>query len=306
MLSLGLMKYLLQITSQSILTSEGRTSFWGISYDGWFTGLTPILIFILGYIINKMIENHKEKRRLVELEEYFKRCIELLEKPLNKQKKEFIKLSHSLKHEKQQHIYLGSVTNFHVERIKEISSKDLYTIFIRNKKGNIFEKTDLYEKLLASIDTIHIVKNSFKDDYLLLKESHYKYQQKYNKNLEMTDKLFYKMFSESKKPSLKEDLFLSKIEEIRLGWSSSKKEGYHYTDMYVAKQMYLEPIKDLCKESMRDPRSAEILEYIMLSIYAYNNVEEIKKVYRRHFLIQARELQTCWFDINNVLSKFHN
>src|ERR1043165_2338886 len=91
-------------------------------------------IFILGYLINKLIENRKEKQRLNKLEEYFKNLIELLREPVKRQRKEFLNTSKTLKEKKEQHILLNEVSNFHVDQIKEINSKDLNSIFLKKQK----------------------------------------------------------------------------------------------------------------------------------------------------------------------------
>lgn len=297
---------LLQIVIRNIQAAESqdKNSFWGISYDSWFTGLTPILIFILGYIINKLIENNKEKKRLIELEEYFRESIYLLKKPVNKQKQAFIDVSHKLKEQKEQHIILDYSPNFHVDQIKVISNKDLYTIFIKNKKGSISEKTLLYGKLKAGIDYIDNLKVSFKSDFLRFWESYDKNQQEYKRNIEITDEAFAKMVSQSRHPSMQNDLLLPALDKIRLKWMGFKKEGFEFTDMYIAKEMYINPVRELCKENMHDPRAAFIMKHIMLANYAFHNIQEAKKVYRRHFLLDARGLQTSWYDITQALYKF--
>jgi hypothetical protein len=300
------MIYLLQIIIRNVQPIEQQTkdSFWGISYDGWFTGLTPILIFILGYIINKIIENNKERRRLKELEEYFIQSINLLQKPVNKQKQAFIDVSHKLKEKKEQHIILDYSPNFHVDQVREINNKDLYTIFIKNKKANISEKTALYGRLKAGIDYIDNLKISFKNDFLRFWESYDKNQQEYKRNIEITDEAFAEMVSQSRHPSMQNDLLLPALDQIRLKWMSYKKEGYEFYDMYIAKEMYINPVRELCKENMHDPRAVFIMKHIMLANYAFHNIEEAKKVYRRHFLLDARGLQQSWFDITNTLDKF--
>src|SRR5437868_11615394 len=114
--------------------SEGST-FLGISIDTIFTVFVTIAIFVLGYIVARKIERKKEKDRLHELEDYFRKLVEMLEKPVESQKKSFLDFARVLKEEKEQHFEVANVAAFKLTYINEIDSKDLYTIFIRNKKG---------------------------------------------------------------------------------------------------------------------------------------------------------------------------
>lgn len=242
------MKYFLQIQA-----SLDKHLFWGISYDAWFTGLTPILIFILGYIVNEIVKKFNEQKRLKELEEYFRKLIELLNKPLNKQTKEFLKFSHSLKEKKEQILILNDVTNFHVEQIKDVNNK---------------------------------------------------YQQDYKNIIDRSDYLFREMISQSQSTPLQQDVFLFTIDKIRLAWFELENKGINYKDMYVVKEMYLEPMRNLCNQNIRDSRSAIMLKEIMPCIYLFNNIESTKKVFRRHYLLLAKKLQNSWFEINVTLKKF--
>lgn len=292
------MGFLLQI-QQSI----DKNNILGISYDAWFTGLTPILIFILGYIINEVIKNCNEKKRLRELERYFKKLIELLNKPLNKQKEEFLKFSHSLKERKEKLLILEDVTNFHVEQIREISNKDLYTIFIKNKKGSLASKTELYGTLRANIDFIDQVKKSIRDDFPMFRRKYDKYQQDYKLNIDTISVLFQSIVSDNINSFGKPDLFLMEFNNIISNWQALKNTGTEYKDMYVTKNKFIEPLRDLCRKYFANARSVIVSKYVMQCIYAFNDIEETKKVFRRHYLLLAKKLQNSWFEINNTLKK---
>ncbi|MDQ6722779.1 MAG: hypothetical protein M3Z01_00730 [Thermoproteota archaeon] len=294
---------LLQIINQEFQNAD-KNNFWGISNDAWFTGLTPILLFILGYIINKQIENRKESRRIKDLEEYLIRNLEILKEPLQKQIKSLLNLSHSLKEKKEQHFYLDDIVSFNVAQIKAIDNKDLYTIFIKDKKGSLSKKIELFGRLRANIDYIHEVKHKMKEDFVIFWEKYDKYQQEFRGNMEQTDWEFNSMISNSQSNSLAQDLFLSNLNNIRLKWATSAPDGKDYRDMFVAKTEYLQPLKILCVQNNRDPRAPFILRLVMNCIYALNDIEETKTFYRRDYLLTARKLQKSWFDISQIINEF--
>ncbi len=103
---------------------------------------------------------------------------------------------------------------------------------------------------------------------------------------------------------MKNDLLLTALDNIRLKWMSFKKEGFDFKDMYIAKDMYINPVRKLCQENMHDPRAAFIMKHIVLANYAFYNIVEAKQVFRRHFLLEARGLQTACYEINNSLLRF--
>src|SRR5665647_2186686 len=197
------MDFLLQIQ-----TSVNNSNFWGISYDALFMGFTPILIFILGYIINEKIKNCHEKKRLYELEEYLKSSIGILKEPLNKQIEELLKFSNSLKEKKETHLYLDHLASFDVEQIKEISSKDLYKIFIKNKKGSIVEKTELYGKLRAGIDYFDAIKKSLGNDFSSFSKQYFENEDVYRQNFKLLDEFILVMGSKSESNLIERDSFL--------------------------------------------------------------------------------------------------
>lgn len=301
------MNTLLQIIVKSYQTyqqPQDKSTFLGISGDGWFTGLVPVFIFIVGYIINKAIENRKERQRLNELEEYFKQSVRLLQKPLTRQIDEFLNISHLLKEKKEQHLVLKDITNFHVEQIKEISNKDLYSIYIKNREASILEKTELYSKLRAGIDFIDNVRKTMREKFMMFWESYNKNQNEFKRNIEITDEIFNDLIARSPSPSIQADWLVSGIDKIRLNWISVKDKGIDYMDMYVAKELYLEPLRELCKQDMRDPRTAALLKYTMAAIYSFHNIDVAKAFFRQQYVLDARGLRKSQIEINKAIAKF--
>ena len=96
------MESLLKIVYQNGEFSEDKSSIIGVSFDTIFTVVTTLFIFFLGYVVNRIIEEGKEEKRLNELEEYFIKLIELLEEPLMKQKNALVVLTKMLKQKKEQ------------------------------------------------------------------------------------------------------------------------------------------------------------------------------------------------------------
>lgn len=293
----------LQIPSHCV-SLENEKTILGISYDVWFTGLIPVLIFILGYVINRIIENNKEKKRLCDLEKYFNQLIIFLKEPLQKQVNEFLKTSASLKQKKEQHLYLNYVTGFNLEQIKEINNKDLFTIYIKNKPRKLEEKAKSYSKLRAGIDYLDVISKSMKEELAQFQESYDENELKYKQSLEELEHVYNAMILQFRLSNVQSDNFLLELAAIRKSWFEYKKEGYNYTDMYIAKEIYLEKYRELCIRNMNDPRAVASIRFIMSATYAFHNIVEAKSFFRKLFVLHAREIQRNWFVINNSLEAF--
>jgi hypothetical protein len=190
-------------------------------------------------------------------------------------------------------------------QVKEIQDKDLYTIFIRNKGGDIVKKTELYGKLRGSIDFINRTKKTIIEDFNFLRQRYEKYQDDFNKCLETIDDAFRIMLSQPR--TTEQEVFLVSMDKIRMNWAKpgiGNERDISYADRYNTKNNFIDPLKSLCEQNIGDSRAGFIMNHLMSSIYAFYNIVEIKAVYRRHFLLDARGLQKSWFEINNALREF--
>ena len=300
------MESLIKIVYQNGELAKNDSTFLGVSFDTIFTVLTTLGIFILGYIVNRQLELRKEKRRLKELEEYFIKLLELLENPLVRQKDEFLAFSRRLKEKKEKHFELINITPFQVDLIKEIDNKDLYTIFIKTKKGDTSRKTELFGKLRGQIEYFDVVKKTYKESFENFVTRSEQYDRTYKEHIKITSDFFDQMVSESKSKGQNpaQDIFLITLDNIRAKWVAYGVDGKVYQDRYVAREYYLLPSWELCKTHILDPRAAFLTKHLLECIYAFDNLEELKRVYRRHFLIDARGLQKGLFDIKKVVKEF--
>ena len=301
-----MMESLFKIVFQNGEFLEDKSSFLGISYDTIFTVVTTILIFFLGYIVNRRIEIIKENKRLNELEEYFIKLIELLEEPLLKQKEALIELTKKLKENIEQHYFIDEVSSFRVDLIKEIENRDLYDIFIKRKKGKTEVKTKLFQKIRGQIDYLDEVKKSISTSFEELMDKSGKYETLYKENLKITSEAFENILTQNELRGVKpkQDPFLVGLENIRAAWMQTGTAERPFQDRYLARQHYLEPVLELCKQSAGDPRATFVLKHILESINAFDNIEEVKCVYRKHFLQDARGIQKGLIEIKSALNKF--
>lgn len=283
-----------------------ESSILGISIDTIFTVLTTLTIFIAGIIVERWIESNKERRRLKELEEYFIKLIEICEKSVLKQADGFKEFADKLVEKKDQHFHLLDVSAFSMEPMKEIDNKDIFAIYIKNKKGDVALKTELFRKLRGNIEHMDNIKLSYKNAFQVFIDKFDKFQNDYNENLKLTSEAYDNMrtYNEVNKVKPEADPFLLKLDEIRALWAGLEKEGINFRDRYVARDKYIEPVRNLCRDSIGDPRAVYVLKHIMECTYAFDNTEELKVFYSDHFLLDSKSLKKSMDEIKDCLNKF--
>jgi hypothetical protein len=276
-------------------------------YGSLIGSCITIILFICGFIINKQIEKHKEKKRLLEIEKYFKTLVKLLEKPLLLQRDSLVKLSNILKDKKDLRLNIDEVTNFHVEEMKKIDEKDLFSIFIKNKKESLLKKTELFGKLKSSIDYISRTKQFIIIDFKDFGMRFEKHQAEFKESFLIIEDLFRSLFLQNES-SLNRDFFFA-MNEIRADWTNPKvieDNSYKHTDRHNTMKRYIEPLKTLCERHISEKIPNEIFKYVMLCIYAYDNLQEVKHVYRQTFLTQAKGLQKNLLQLEETIKKFES
>jgi hypothetical protein len=219
------MESIVKIIYQNGEFTAKESSFLGVSIDTIFTVLITLIIFFAGIIIERWIESNKEKKRLKELEEYFIKLIEMCEKPVLKQAEGFKEFADKLIEKKDQHFHLLDVSSFSMKPLREIDSKDLFAIYIKSKNGHVGTKTEVFRKLLGSIEHMDNVKTSYKKEYRVFIDKFDKYQNEFNENLKITSEAYDNMrtYNDANKINLGTDPFLLKLDQIRAAWTGLEK-----------------------------------------------------------------------------------
>jgi hypothetical protein len=295
------MESLLKIVYQNGEFVSDGSKILGVSIDTIFTVFTTIIIFIAGYIFNKRIENDKERKRLREVKQYFEQLVELLERPVIKQRDEFTAFSHKLNEKKEQHLSFSDITIAEINLIKQVDPKDLFNIYLKGKSGSDKENPKQFGMLISKIDHIIEIKKfmmpSFKDFMNRVEE----YEKEYKDNVKITSELFDEMVQAHHDGVPVTDQFLVGLDGIRVAWVALGQNGVNFLDMYVARVHYLKPVRTLCQVFIADRRAVIMLRHIQSCILALDNMDEVKYVYRRYFLMDARSIQKCMIEIKHSI-----
>ncbi|MBK9479751.1 MAG: hypothetical protein IPN99_13095, partial [Bacteroidetes bacterium] len=180
--------------------------------------------------------------------------------------------------------------------------------FIKRKNAETDFKTELYNTLKNSLDYIDYIKNSLHGEFNALNELHGKLMEDYKLNIKEIGDIFHEMIAtnERDKIELKDDQFLIDFYKIKINWSKLNLHGVSYTDIYVSKKNFIEPMIKLCKTAEADFRAVKILKHAMECIYAFNDLIELKRTYRGIFIMNARGLQESMFRIKRTMLRFNS
>jgi hypothetical protein len=276
-----------------------------ISNDTIFTVLVTIGIFLFGYLLNRWNDNRKEKNRLVQLYHYYSNLIELLKDPIEKQIQSLIEFAKQLKNKEDLHYFVTSYTAFSLNLIDEISNHDLYKIFVNNKNGTLKQKTAIYKQLNSNTTYLIASENYIKKEFNLFTEKLELYDEKFKNHLQKTSEHYDKIITNNAQNGVdpENDVFFVRLIELRNNWIENNE---NFRDIYVAREHFIEPLLNFCRQNIEDSRVELLLQDALNCVYAMNNLNDTKWVYRRTFLLTARKMRTALRDVLLSLGDFKN
>jgi hypothetical protein len=261
-----------------------------------------IWIFKRGIKAEREKEALGEKNRLLELEEYVKGNVRLLDKPIDQQLRSYLQFVKKLKSKYDENYEVEQIVTLHTENLKQIPHTDLYKIFVRNKKGDINKRTELFQNLDADLQFVNEVNRSFGDTFNHFMRKYDIYVKDWNENLSKIGEANDLMYSEAKRAGLTvgTDPFLDEFFPLFVSWSKLKK----YQEWSVALPNLILPLQDLCRRHPADTRVPNILRYITNCIYAYENMKALKAFTWRVAARMAIRLRSARRRLDQTLKEF--
>ena len=149
-------------------SSKQTINIFGLSIDiVVFTVLTPILIFIFGYLLNRYNDWRKEKKKLYDIRLYFYSIVETLLKATSKQKKNIDDFIKSLKEEKIQNLKFALSADFKINHINALPKTDLFSVIVNKEKKNREKRLSIFWKCQQSFDLINWNATNFKNNLII-------------------------------------------------------------------------------------------------------------------------------------------
>lgn len=274
-----------------------QKSLYGISIDTIFTTFTTIIIFIIGYIINKIIENHNENRRLKELKDFFIVSVNALKNPINEHIILIDNLAKQIDERNLNSIHFKGVKGFYFSYISGLNQQDLYKAFIQKNRKLKTKRFNHFKSMIDNIENLKTVPGDLKDSFNKYFECANKYLEVWNNNINFIGHKYdnYYHLIKSKNINPNDDQFF--LEMDRLNYNSSQIDDY--INPFVAIDNYILPLKKIVQKYSNDPRSMELLPAIMKCESSFTEIENLKKYYSKLY----NDISINLKDINNSLNE---
>jgi len=251
---------------------------------------TVIAAIIAGLTLYRVAYNQKI-RRLEELEEYFIEIIELLNEPIQDQASSFLVLSDNLRNENFMETTIKSETSLNFINIDDIDNKDLYKIFVSNRKGDKKIKVKEFAKLGNSLLQIKDIKNTLKSKcencFRKLNSFIPIWQENFGKITSYYDNLIRSV--NMKNPQLRDlkyDRFLYEFAKLYLEWDDKNKK----VDPFANQLSLVEPLHKLCKMHVKDDRAFYLLNFTKNCLSTYSSIKFESNKYSNLFQKYANDL----------------
>lgn len=288
-----LLNSLFQFVFQSGEFLSDKSTLLGVSIDTVFTVTVTIAIFLFGYSMQKRVDERKEKKRLDEIEEYFKSLIRLVSSSAKQQSEALLAFSESVNERKEQHYRLTFVPAFSLEALAEIPNQDLFKIFISRLDGSMNEKVNRFRDVTYRIDYLYEVRGDMMPSFEKFIEQDRSYHREYAKHAtalnQMVDDQLSKSLAASSKG--KNDPLLTEIQIARINWMLYPRKNVEFQDMYVANDEYLAVIKKSVEKYFDDPRASALLYHIKGAQQAVADSTSIKKLYAKNFYKKGTDIK---------------
>jgi len=283
-------------------SSKNVINIFGFSIDVVvFTVFTPIIIFLLGYWLNRRNERRKERSRLHDIRAYFYSQIESLIKATSKQKENIGKFVEKLKEEKIQNLTFGLSADFQIKHLADLNKTDLFSVIVSKEKKNREDRLPIFWKLQQSFDLVDWHSKNFKVrfDYIFAKCS--EYEKRWNESIDFVGKFHDRWITDAvtQKVDIKNDPFLGGFWEIYHEWAKDEL----YRDMYVAERKLIDPLIQHCKKMLPSYYALILLEELLICKAAVDNHRNLRKISIEEFDDYSKQLDKILNDLTHSLKE---
>jgi len=185
-------------------------------------------------------------------------------------------------------------TNFVIKQIQDFNNEDLYSIIVRNKKGDLEGRTQLYSLVRTQCAFIDEKNESIKSDFVSFYTPYEKYVVDYKSSLKSLMDLFLTMYSN---PQFEKSPFLIDFNNLAQVWQQQENSS----DLFVSKIHLIDKAQKLLQNSTSSPLLAIFNRYIMDCKYNYNNIIHLKNSYSETFELSANDLEKSMGKISQAI-----
>ncbi len=261
------------------------------------SGLIAIWIFRRGI----KQQEKKEIQRLQDLRIFYESTLNQLRVPIRKQIDSIQKFCKDLKRKEFDVFDFEFIIGLDLDHLSSISTQDLFRIYTEQNNP---QKSELFHELLTQINLIAALKKSLReyfDEYLT---NFKRFEKDFQTNAEEVVVLYTNFSSEALRVNPDDELIVGIrdcfVERMRLAQEQNIPDA---NDPYFVLEHLLNPIYNFISGHQMDPRSPLIAGKIRNARFAMENVENLKRIFRRAFLLAGRSFLTAELKISFVLNE---
>ncbi len=252
-----------------------------LSVDAIFSALLASLIFVLGWIIQIIVEKRKEKKRLKQRTSFLRESISSNIPLLEKQSDKFENLSRELDDLSKRNFSLEIVTDLSFAFYSPNIIEDFHSFIEKNEN----ESYKVIKELSGSINGVIKQQEHLKSNYSDFRD-HSSYNEKewndyVNQIFRLNDELISEYYEEGE-----EDDFFKKFNDIIYEWLQERDDA-NTTHIFNS---LINPLRDHCQENLPDARARKILPYLHGATHAYENIVDNRKLYQKVFNRDSKQL----------------
>lgn len=286
-------------------SSKQAIDIFGFSIDVVvFTVFTPIIIFLLGFWLNRSNDKRKEKGRLHDIRLYFYSQIDTLIKATVKQKENLNAFIEKLKEEKIQNLNFALSADFRIKHLEALPKTDLFAVIVSKEKKNRERRLSIFWKCQQSFDLVDWHSKNFQKrfDYVFAKCS--EYEKRWNESIDFVGKFHGRWISDAvhNQIDIKSDPFLIGFWEIYHEWAKAEL----YRDMYVAERKLINPLIQHCKKMLPSNYALILLEELLKCKGAVDNHRNLRKISTEEFESYLKQLDKIFADLTESLNELKN
>ena len=272
----------------------------GISVDTIFTTFITIFIFIIGYVINKYVENKKEKNRLNKLRDYYIYLVKQYLKPIENFIKSLDELIESISSTQYINIHFTGGKDLYFDKILNISHQDLYIIFVQNISKPEEEKYMHFNNFVNSFEYLKVVTKNTKEEFYKYHDNLNRFIKHWDENINQLGRYFESMMQQIKANNIDPitDNFFHQMDILRSRWVKLE----NFRNINIAMNNYLNPLNELCDQYPSDSRVLIITPLVANCSSAHKNILNIKQFYSDVFKETNNDLVQIKSQIEKAIS----
>lgn len=272
-----------------IIIQPNNDKIWGISIDALLSAFIAIFVFVVGFLLNKIYENYKEKKRLLGIESFFWTVVDSFLEPINYQLKIYREIATKINDKFQKDFIYFENPYLNIPIYKTINPTDLHKIFLSKKNYSLKDRMQHFNTIIKSLDYIESQKISLKDNFMQFFREFRIYEKDWQTNIAAIMNYYESFLSHNKSKGIhpSQDAFLKKMDSLQFTCSTKEK----FPDPSVVYEYLIKELLLLCKQFQEDSRVNLLKPYLIGAEYAYNNMANVRNIFYNLFSNEAAGLE---------------